>query len=91
MYLQCRYKKGKPMQTQIQKWGNSLAVRIPKTMAEEAKIIMGSVVEVKVESGNIVIVPSKRKYLLEDLLLNITEDNLHEEIDTGVSVGKEEF
>ncbi len=78
------------MQSQIQKWGNSLALRIPKAFAKEAKIEQGINVEVKLVEGSIVITPiTSNKYKLEDLLSQITKDNVHEEINTGEAVGKE--
>ncbi|MFY9221825.1 MAG: AbrB/MazE/SpoVT family DNA-binding domain-containing protein [Blastocatellia bacterium] len=78
------------MQSQIQKWGNSLALRIPKAFAKEAKIEQGINVEVKLVEGSIVITPiTPNKYNLEDLLSQITKDNVHEEINTGEAVGKE--
>jgi antitoxin MazE len=78
------------MQSQIQKWGNSLALRIPKAFAKEAKIEQGIDVEVKLVEGSIIITPIKpNKYKLEELLSQITKDNVHEEINTGEAVGKE--
>ena len=78
------------MRVQIQKWGNSLALRIPKSFAIETKVEQGSTVEVSLEKGKIVVMPvTEQEYKLEDLLAKVTKSNLHTEIDTGVSVGKE--
>lgn len=78
------------MQTKVQKWGNSLALRIPKAFAEEAGLENDSSVEIRVVDGRIVIeMVEKSKYKLEDLLSQVTEDNLHGEIDTGDAVGNE--
>lgn len=78
------------MQTKVQKWGNSLALRIPKAFAEEAGLENDSSVEIRVVDGRIVIeTVEKSKYKLEDLLSQVTEDNLHGEIDTGDAVGNE--
>ncbi len=78
------------MKVQIQKWGNSLALRIPKSFAIESKIEQGSTVEVSLESGKIIVFPvAEPEFSLEELLASVTVENLHGEIDTGGSVGKE--
>ncbi|MEE8523349.1 MAG: AbrB/MazE/SpoVT family DNA-binding domain-containing protein [Thermoanaerobaculia bacterium] len=78
------------MRTSIQQWGNSLAVRIPKPFAEEAGIEQRSAVEMSVVDGKIVIVPERRSCPeLDELLAGVTDENLHSEIDTGPTVGKE--
>ncbi len=78
------------MKIQIQKWGNSLALRIPKSFAVESKIKQGSTVEVSLESGKIIVFPvAEQEFTLDELLSKITAENLHGEIDTGGSVGKE--
>ncbi|MBS1769698.1 MAG: AbrB/MazE/SpoVT family DNA-binding domain-containing protein [Acidobacteria bacterium] len=77
------------MKVQIQKWGNSLALRIPKSFAIESHIAQGSTVELSVEKGKIVVFPVERKLTLDDLLADITPEKLHSEIDMGPSVGKE--
>ena len=80
------------MQSQIQKWGNSLALRIPKSFAEETNIEQGSVVDISIEDGKIIIVPtSKSKYTLEELLSGVTKKNIHKEVNTGNAVGKESW
>ncbi|OLE51460.1 MAG: multidrug transporter MatE [Acidobacteria bacterium 13_1_20CM_3_53_8] len=78
------------MKVQIQKWGNSLALRIPKSFAVESKVEQGSMVEVSLEQGKIIVAPvAEPEFTLEDLLAKVTKQNLHEEIDTGVFRGKE--
>ena len=78
------------MKVQIQKWGNSLALRIPKSFAVESKIEQGSTVEVSLENGKIIVFPvAKPEFSLDELLSQVTAENLHGEIDTGNSVGKE--
>jgi antitoxin MazE len=78
------------MKVQIQKWGNSLALRIPKSFAIESKIEQGSTVEVSLESGKIIVFPVVEPEIsLDDLLAKVTPENLHGEIDTGTSVGRE--
>jgi len=79
------------MKTHIQKWGNSLAVRIPKVFAEEIGIEAESEIELTLINGVLVIkVPeSANEYKLEDLVAQITDENRHSEVSTGSSVGNE--
>ncbi len=78
------------MQARIQKWGNSLAVRIPKTLATEAHLAQEAVVELAVAKGKLIIAPiKKKKYKLEELVSRITDDNIHTENIWGPAVGRE--
>jgi len=78
------------MRTRIQKWGNSLALRIPKSFATEVGLQRETSVEVALADGKLVITPlAKPKPTLKQLLAKITEANLHHEIDTGPVAGKE--
>jgi antitoxin MazE len=77
------------MKTKIQKWGNSLGLRIPKTFAQEARIDDGSSVDIKIEGKKLVIKPLKSSFNLDALLAQVTPQNIHEEIDAGQSIGKE--
>ena len=78
------------MKVQIQKWGNSLALRIPKAFAVESNVTGGSTVDVSMENGSIVVKPiAENEYTLEELLDGLTDDNRHDEIDWGQPVGKE--
>jgi antitoxin MazE len=78
------------MKTRVQKWGNSLALRIPKSLADEVGLQKESSVEVSLAEGKLVIAPvAKPKPTLKQLLAKITKDNLHHEFDTGPAVGKE--
>jgi antitoxin MazE len=79
------------MRTKIQKWGNSLAVRLPKSMADEVAFHDESPVDLTVVGNAIVLKPAKPFYRLDDLLAGITPENLHEEQDFGRPVGKEEW
>jgi antitoxin MazE len=72
------------MKTQVQKWGNSLALRIPKSFAAESNIEEGSAVNLSLVEGRIIVEPT---YTLDDLLSRVTRRNIHAEIDTGVPVG----
>jgi antitoxin MazE len=78
------------MKTAIQRWGNSLAVRIPRAFAAETGIRDGSEVELSLKGGALVIRPVRRSRLaLNDLLKKVTPTNRHEEVSTGASVGQE--
>lgn len=78
------------MKTAIRKWGNSLGIRIPKTITIENNLEEGSEVDIVSEGGLIVLKPTKRKrYYLKTLLEGINESNLHGEISTGDSMGEE--
>jgi antitoxin MazE len=78
------------MLTKVQKWGNSLALRIPKTFALDAQLENNSVVEISIVDGQIVIKPiSTPAWTLEQLLAGVNSDNLHREIDSGDAIGNE--
>jgi antitoxin MazE len=76
------------MQTQIAKWGNSLAVRLPRQVAEAAGLGEGSKVELEVVGGVVRLVPTRPRYRLEDLLAGMTPENQPESFDDG-PVGEE--
>jgi antitoxin MazE len=78
------------MKTHVQKWGNSLAVRIPKALAEETGLREDSCVEMNLQDGAVVIRPTiGRKLSLEQLLAGVTARNIHQETDFGEAVGNE--
>ncbi len=79
------------MRAKIQKWGNSLAVRLPKAITEKAGLVIEDEVDIDVEdTGKVVLLPHIRKeYRLEELLTGITPSNLHGEIDFGEPYGRE--
>ncbi len=78
------------MLTRIQEWGNSLGLRIPKAFADEARVTAGSTVDISLDDGGLIIRPVRSpSYRLEDLLSEVTSDNLHEEIATGDRAGRE--
>lgn len=78
------------MHTTIHKWGNSLALRIPRTFVRESRLADKAVVDISLDKGKIVINPlPAKKYTLRELLKGVTRTNLHGEIDTGASVGRE--
>jgi antitoxin MazE len=78
------------MLAKAQKWGNSLAVRLPKTLAEECGIEADSPVEIVREDNLIIIKPVRKKgFSLDRLLAGVTKDNIHSEVSTGKPAGKE--
>jgi len=78
------------MQTKIQKWGNSLGLRIPKSFAEQAGVAAGSDVDLSVEDGELIVRPQRLpRYNLKDLLRAVTARNVHREVETGKPVGRE--
>jgi antitoxin MazE len=81
---------GIAMTARVQKWGNSLALRLPKALADEFRLERGSAVELRVVGGKLVLEPHRpAQYRLEDLLKKVTKANIHVEIKTGRPVGKE--
>jgi antitoxin MazE len=80
------------MQTKVQKWGNSLGVRIPRGLAEEVGLEAGTEVSLTAKDGELVLRPSLPSRLrLADLLADITPENIHASIDTADAVGAEVF
>ena len=80
------------MVAKVQKWGNSLAVRIPRSYARDAQLTSGSAVDISVRDGKIVVAPAKRgHYRLDELLKGVTKKNLHRELDTGRPMGREQW
>ena len=78
------------MKTKVQKWGNSLAVRIPRPFAEETGLENGSSIELSLEEGRLILSPiSVISYTLKKLLQGITPENVHGELDSGPPVGRE--
>jgi len=78
------------LETVIKKWGNSLALRIPKPLADEVGLEEDSAVDLFLEDGKLVIVPAVTPcYTLESLLADVTVENLHDEVDTGAATGVE--
>ena len=78
------------MLTKIQKWGNSLAVRISQAVAKETQLCVGETVNLISQGGQIVIIPVRQqRYKLEGLLRDITPRNLHDEVASGNAIGKE--
>ena len=75
--------------TSIKKWGNSLAVRIPKQLAEQTNLEEGSEIEIRLVDNAIVITPKTKKYSLEELLAGAKAEDFSGEYDWGDSLGEE--
>ena len=74
---------------QIVKWGNSLAVRIPKPLAEEAGLSEGDRVLMEAADGQIVLRRADQPPTLGELVAQITPENRYGEASTGRERGKE--
>ena len=78
------------MRTSIQRWGNSLAVRIPKAHARELGLQPGGEIEMRVKEGALVMrAVRQRRPTLKELLKGVRPENLHEHISFGRPVGRE--
>ncbi|MGQ0686620.1 AbrB/MazE/SpoVT family DNA-binding domain-containing protein [Bradyrhizobium sp.] len=82
------------MKVAFQKWGSSLALRVPKDLADEIGASEGKAAEMTVSNGKLVIEIARpqrrrRRYTLDELVAGITSDNRHGEIDWGPPVGNE--
>ena len=82
------------MIVEFRKWGNSLAVRIPKALADAVKVSDGKRAELKVENGTLVLRPvvkpaRKARHTLDELLSGMTSDNVPQEVDWGARRGNE--
>ena len=78
------------MHTTVQKWGNSLALRIPRSMVADVRLHQGSVVDIALVAGKIVVKPKRQQhYNLAQLLRGVTTRNRHAALDWGGRVGQE--
>ena len=78
------------MKTAVQQWGNSLALRIPKAFAEQARVKKGTAVSLTLEKGRMVVAPLRAEEMsLKKLLAKVTSANVHPETEWGPAVGKE--
>jgi antitoxin MazE len=94
VYTHCRYifHKEPVMEISIQKWGNSLALRIPQALAKGARLKQGSKADLRLTGGKLVIRPlSRKQWSLEALLEGITKENRHREIRTDGPHGRESW
>jgi antitoxin MazE len=78
------------MRTKVQKLGNSLAVRIPKAFANDAQLENGSLVEITMVEGQIIITSViAPRWTLEELLAGIHKNNIHHKVNDGFALGNE--
>jgi len=77
------------VRTRISKWGNSLAVRLPKPFMDELGLAAGSEVELTLRDGQLVLSAAGREYALKELVDGITAANRHQETDWGRPTGRE--
>ena len=78
------------MRTKVQKWGNSLALRIPRAIAADANVEAGSTVDIQLRDGKLTVEPiTEPSYELDELLAGVNSSNLHGEISTGGHIGRE--
>ena len=77
------------MATRVRRWGNSLAVRIPKPVAREVGLAEGGEVALEVREGALEIRPLGARYRLDELISEIRESNLHDEAEWGEPRGRE--
>ncbi|NSW92892.1 MAG: AbrB/MazE/SpoVT family DNA-binding domain-containing protein [Firmicutes bacterium] len=75
------------MQPHVQKWGNSLGIRIPLALAQKIGLKEGTPVDLEAKDDAIII--RRKRYSLEQLLSQVTPNNIHGEVDTGTQVGRE--
>ncbi len=83
-FIQCIY-----MTATVQKWGNSLALRLPKAIAQDLEVNEGDPVELKVRGDALEVRPARKEYRLSELLAKVEKGNLHSETDWGGPTGKE--
>ena len=76
------------MQTTITKWGNSLGLRLPRHLAEEAQLVEGATVSLEFEDGSIKVTPTRKRFKLSELLRG---EKRTAEFDWGKPVGNEDW
>ena len=77
------------MRTRVQKWGNSLALRIPKPFAEGAGLKLATEVEVSLEKGTLRVSAVRPRWQLRSLMSKVTTRNRHAEVESGQPIGRE--
>jgi len=80
------------MQTRVQKWGNSLGLRILRSLAEQIGLGAGTAVSLSAKGGELLVKPARPTRLsLDELLAEVSDSNLHSSVETGSAVGAEIF
>lgn len=83
------FRVSEAMKSRITKWGNSLAIRIPRSLGREIELKEGTEVDLIIREGAIIITPVSSNYSLDDLVQGITAENRHTETDWGEPKGAE--
>ncbi len=80
------------MQAQLMKWGNSIAIRIPKRALEQAQLSEGDSLDLSIEGPGVIAMKATHKKLtLKEMVAAITPENLHSETEWGAPVGNESW
>lgn len=77
------------MESRVRKWGNSLGILVPLSMAKDLGLTPDCAITLEVQSGQLIVRPMPKKYNLNELLEKVTPDNVHPETDWGGPIGKE--
>jgi antitoxin MazE len=77
------------MKVRVSKWGNSLGVRLPRSLAEHIDVHEGQTVEISVDGARLTVEPIRPALSLRDLLVNMTPEAMREAFDWGEDVGRE--
>lgn len=77
------------MNATLQKWGNSLALRIPSALAKDIDLQQGSEVDISLVEGKLVVNPKSRRLDLSQMLKEVSKKNIHAEYDWGKPMGQE--
>lgn len=75
----------------VQKWGNSLGIRIQKAIAEQVHLKENSNVDITVSGNKIILTPASPRYTLEGLIAGVKQENIHGEVDFGPEIGMENW
>lgn len=79
------------MITSVQRWGNSLAIRIPKAFAIQAELEEDTPVDLAIKGNTLIVRSTRKEWRLEELLEGVTPSNIHRETDWGDSAGRESW
>ncbi|WP_284944223.1 AbrB/MazE/SpoVT family DNA-binding domain-containing protein [Acidisoma cladoniae] len=77
------------MNVQLTKWGNSLGLRIPKSLATRFGLVEGAQLEIEADDDRIVISMPRPRYRIEDLVADLTHEDLAGSFDWGPDEGRE--
>ena len=77
------------MHVQLSKWGNSLGLRLPRALAQQIGVQEGQSVNVIADGGRLIIEPVTKAWRIEDLLVGMTPEAMHEAFDWGDDRGRE--